>query len=160
MNINQRRVKRRWKFGPLEFVSDSVGTGTIDRWIIHWRGLGAIRLHRINKSDERDYHDHRFDFKSLILWRGYREYTPSGVHEFRPGSIVRRKAQDLHRLELLSGPCWTVQVSGPQRRDWGFQTKDGWIPSELYDFYKKYGKEAVDRYFQLTLRKKRITLPS
>lgn len=150
MDVNKRVIHFRLKLGPLEFVSDTVGSGVIDRWIIHYRSVGALRLHRINKSDmDRDYHDHRFDFRSLILWKGYREHTPSGSRIFRPGSVVRHAAEDQHRLELLNGPAWTIQISGPQRREWGFSTPDGWVDSENYDFYKKYGYLAYKSFLGL-----------
>lgn len=149
MDINKRSVRRRLKLGPFEFVADTVGSGVIDRWIIHCRGLGAVRLHRINKSDmDRDYHDHRFDFWSMILVRGYREHTPSGTRTFLPGQIVKHKAEDAHRLELLGGAAWTIQISGPQKRDWGFITKDGWVEAEHYDFYKRYGYLALQRFLR------------
>ena len=127
------------------------------RWIARcpW---GTLRLHHVLTSDEgRDFHDHPFDFASLILRGGYLEHVPGcgcipvlpeGKHVthaaspcrvYRPGTIVRRKAEDFHRLELLDGPALTVVLAGPYRRAWGFKTAAGWVPYEEYhrSFYQR-----------------------
>jgi hypothetical protein len=125
------------------------------RWIARcpW---GTLRLHNIRESDAgRDFHDHPFAFTSLILKGGYVEHRPgclctklpnfnawthyngiewikSNCRFYGPGSIVRRRAEDLHRLELVNGPAWTLVVSGPYFRTWGFQTADGWVDFREY----------------------------
>lgn len=124
------------------------------RWILRtpW---GTLRVHNVMKSDEgRDFHDHPFNFTSLILWGGYLEHRPGceadSFDDYRwcrilaygracactyygPGSIVRRKAEDLHRLELINGHAWTFVVSSRYLRQWGFQLKDGsWVSHEEY----------------------------
>lgn len=118
------------------------------RWIARspW---GTLRIHNILRSDEgRDVHDHPFDFTSIILRGGYIEHRlgcdclfrggrtyeidPSTCREYTPGSIVRLKAEEFHRLELHNGPAWTFVIAGPYRRVWGFQTKNGWIRADEY----------------------------
>lgn len=44
-------------------------------------------------------------------------------------------AEDLHRLET-SRPLWTIVLTGPKRRRWGFQTAAGW----------RYWREALDSW--------------
>jgi hypothetical protein len=131
--------------------------GYMRRWIARcpW---GTLRLHNIRESDAgRDFHDHPFSFSSLILSGGYVEHRPGcrgcghgGCLEapccsadgscrfYGPGSIVRRQATDLHRLELVNGPAWTLVVSGPYFRVWGFQTPSGWVDFREYrrSYYK------------------------
>lgn len=116
------------------------------RWILETPWF-TIRLHHILRSDEdRALHDHPWDFVSLILWGGYTEvtqwYSPKGVdglsgprydyfyRRFGPGNIIRRKASDLHRLELPEGKtAWTLVFTGPTLRSWGFHIPfEGWIP--------------------------------
>lgn len=104
----------------------------IERWFL-WGSKGegengkGLRLHHILKSDSlRDFHDHPYKFVSLILLGGYREHTLAGVKRFRPGMINRKKAETLHALEL-DKPAWTLVFTGPRCREWGFQTKDGWV---------------------------------
>jgi len=46
--------------------------------------------------------------------------------------VLVRKAEVLHRLELVSGPVWTYFVTGRFRRPWGFLTPSGWVPHGNY----------------------------
>lgn len=116
--------------------------------------LGTVRLHQILRSDDdRHLHDHPFDFVSILLTGSYAETTPTpcdcdaesrGYHyrcdfEISPTrrriwprfSIVRKRAEDLHRL-TLSRPLWTLVFAGPKRRDWGFATELGWVHNGKY----------------------------
>lgn len=106
------------------------------RWVLKTPWF-LLRLHRIMRSDnDRHFHDHPFDFMSFILRGGYVEYTPG--NPFRvclPGSIVRRRAEDLHYLKLIGNSAWTFLITSPYHRDWGFQTEDGWIKADKYDAY-------------------------
>lgn len=122
------------------------------RWILR-SPYGTLRLHNIQESDSgRDFHDHPFRFTSLILKGGYLEHRPGCVcgdptaaacdlgpcRFYGSGSVVHRRASDLHRLELVNGPAWTLVLTGPYHRDWGFQTADGWVPFQDYErsFYR------------------------
>lgn len=121
------------------------------RWrIIHTPWFG-IRIHNIVRSDDdRELHDHPFSFVSFILKGGYNEYTPRGGPDwYGPGSVIFRRAEDLHRLELrrkrgfnLGGAirvpdqtspevsAWTFVIRGPTRRQWGFMTDKGWVSAK------------------------------
>lgn len=104
----------------------------------------GARVHWLLQSDtDRALHDHPFDSISVILKGGYWEHDQKGGRTWRgPGSIVRRKAEDAHRLELNSElgmggeefhPCWSLFIMGPWRRDWGFHTAYGWVYWRDYD---------------------------
>lgn len=117
------------------------------RWrLLHIRGFG-IRIHCIERSDaDRECHDHPFTFLSVILWGGYWECRQDGSRRWcGPGSIVFRKAETLHRLELPDGKrAWTFVVRGPLRREWGFMTDAGWqhwsdFVRERYGVQKRSG---------------------
>lgn len=91
------------------------------------------RFHLISAGDPgRDLHDHPFDYVSRLLSGRYVEHTPDGDTEYGPGDILVRKAEALHRLELVSGPVWTYFVTGRFRRTWGFSTPSGWVPFTQY----------------------------
>jgi len=96
-----------------------------------------VYVHEILRSDEDpELHDHPWDFTTILLSGGYSEEVP--VKEFgnwQAGetkkilwprwSIIRHKADDLHRLDIEK-PVWTLFIAGKSRRDWGFLTKSGW----------------------------------
>ena len=88
-------------------------------------------------DDDRHHHDHPMDFISLILRGGYVEHRP-GMPPRRcpPGSVVVRRAEDLHYLKLIAGSAWTLVLTTPRRRKWGFMTEDGWIEAGEYDAWK------------------------
>ena len=88
----------------------------------------AVRFHHLLADDpKRDLHDHPWDFISLLLTGGYREWTTDGAVEHWAPTVVCRRAEDPHRLELLDGPMWTLISCGPFRRRWGFHTAAGWV---------------------------------
>jgi len=68
---------------------------------------------------------------TIVLKGGYWEHTPvfnnegKKIAEFSawrgPGSIIYRKAKELHWLELDNGkPATTLFFMGKQEREWGF----------------------------------------
>jgi hypothetical protein len=105
-----------------------------------------LRLHCILRSDnDRDLHDHPFDFTSLILKGSYREhyYDPAlgsdpsdpanhRTRVYRPGDRNTCQADKAHRIEVLDGPVWTLVWSGPRVRKWGFHTPEGWVVWNQY----------------------------
>lgn len=109
-----------------------------DVYMRRWRFFStrwfSLRVHQIMRSDaDRELHDHPFAFLSLILRGGYVEHRADGSSRTcRAPALVFRRAETLHRLELLDGPTWTFVVTGPRRREWGFMTADGWVTWEAF----------------------------
>lgn len=109
-------------------------------------------LHHILRSDaDREYHDHPWDFSSLVLWGSYREHRRTwdgeeGWIEMRPWlSFAKRKAGDLHRVEL-DRPCWTFVVTGPKEHNWGFVgSNNEWIHWEEYE-NNRHENEQAERH--------------
>jgi hypothetical protein len=90
-----------------------------------------VTLHKIVRSDDPIFHDHPWGYATLVLKGGYWEHTPifdetdKLVGEDRifkgPGSIIRRKANAYHWLELDNEqPAVTMFFMGQQQREWGF----------------------------------------
>lgn len=108
-----------------------IGADHIGEYMHRWyfrTPWGAIRLHHILRSDQAEaLHDHPWDFCSFLLSGGYTEVRPDGAVYHPQGSVVRRRAEDLHRL-IIWRPVWTLVFTGPRRRTWGFQTETGWVP--------------------------------
>jgi hypothetical protein len=57
-----------------------------------------------------------------------------------PGSILWRPLPSIHRLELPAGKtAWSLVLTGPKRREWGFHTICGFIPWMKYTQAKEEG---------------------
>jgi len=102
-----------------------------------------VFLHRFLKSDPDDVHDHPWPYATLILKGGYWEWVPQFnsrgekvgeiAHWRKPGHFRTCRANSFHRIELdPSIECWTLFMPGPQKREWGFLTRHGWIQHEQY----------------------------
>lgn len=112
------------------------------RWHLTPRGTGpAVYLHEFLRSDDdRALHDHPYDSVSIVLAGGYLEHLPGQPPAHRPpGSVITRTATALHRVELLrepdSGaeqPCWSLFLTGPRIREWGFACPNGWQPWQAF----------------------------
>lgn len=119
-------------------------------WLPAWiyaRGF-RLNLHRWMRSDDdRALHDHRGDSLSIILWGGYWEVTSHRWERriqrrwYGPGSFIRRKAEQPHRIVLddLHGAVWTLWLRWPFRREWGFWCPKGW---------KHYGDYISNRDYE------------
>jgi len=111
-----------------------------------------IYLHQFMGSDEdRSLHDHPWWSLGIILWGSYLEHMPKDpdkwiiendrteiIKQRYPLVPVYRKPEAIHRIELLRNPngteksVWTLFITGPKIREWGF-----WCPFGFrhnYDF--------------------------
>lgn len=93
--------------------------------------LFGARVHHILRSDDgRDFHDHPWPYLTIILAGGYWEVRPVLVDNVvsytrrrwhGPGSVLLRRANSWHRLELPKGTtAWTLFATGPKVQPWGF----------------------------------------
>jgi hypothetical protein len=125
---------RRWFTGWLSGGPHFV-VGSPDRpYLLRWYGLPRnpwfnVYLHKFCRDDDdRALHDHPWPYWSLILRGGYWEVTWNGRRWHGPGSLLRRRAEHRHRVELLPGhPCWTLFLTGPRVREWGFWCPQGFV---------------------------------
>ena len=131
-NLAEPRKPRRWGFWNRHVIHDG-RTIYLDRLSIVTTPLFSIKLHRIYRRDQqRDLHDHPWDFLSIVLWGSYVEDTPTGLKKRRWWN--RKRAADRHSIrEVSRRPVWTLVVTGPKRREWGFWTSTGWIPWHRYE---------------------------
>ena len=113
-----------------------IGTGYLDRWYVVPRNRWLnIYLHRFRGSDDdRALHDHPWWSLSFLL-RGfmvehYRTAARDPVFQrerWVPWLLpVLRSARFAHRLEVVDGPVWTLFITGPHVREWGFWCPRGW----------------------------------
>lgn len=102
-------------------------------WLIPRNPIANVYLHEFLRSDDdRALHDHPWPSVSVILRGGYVEHTPDGAFIRLRGDVVARKATALHRVELGSNSCWTLFLTGPRIRQWGFQCGDRWVHWKLF----------------------------
>lgn len=144
--LTRRVVARR----PPDFVIGGTVRPYIRRWwVIPRNRFFNIYLHNILRDDDdRALHDHPWVDLTFVLAGGYFEETPDGRF-WRPAGTGRlRLPRARHRLELplavdgpyimnLDGgfqrrPAWTLFVTGPKVRVWGFWCERGFVP--WYDF--------------------------
>lgn len=123
---------------PVFEITDRRETSVyLRRRTLFWTPWLRIYIHSILRSDDDQcLHDHPWNFTSLILAGGYFEHLPRGGRKWRgPGSLIRHRAEDLHRVELRlkntplgrrEQPALTLVVCGRKRRNWGFLTPAGW----------------------------------
>ena len=112
-------------------------------WVIPRNRFFNVYLHCIGRNDDdRALHDHPWWNVSIILRGAYREVMPDGQRVLRPGHVVFRGAETLHRLEVVKGPVWTLFITGPRVREWGFQCTRGWVHWKAFtsDDGKSVGK--------------------
>jgi hypothetical protein len=96
------------------------------RWALQ-TPLGGLRLHHFLRGDaDRELHDHPWSFVTLVLAGGYVDVSSAGEDVLRPGSVRYRSARHAHRVETAG--CWTLVLSGPISRAWGFWAAEGWTP--------------------------------
>ncbi len=103
-------------------------------WVIPRNRFVNVYLHQFLRSDDdRALHDHPWANCSILLRGEYTEHTirAGGVHcaeVMRAGAVrVRLLGSMAHRIELHGGPCWTLFVTGPVYRRWGFHCRTRWV---------------------------------
>lgn len=107
----------------------------LERWFVIPRNpIFNIYFHRFLRSDDdRALHDHPWSNVSILLKGHYIEHTiaQGGVHYKRvigEGDVkVRLFGSYAHRIELFDGPVYTLFITGPRYRDWGFHCPRGWV---------------------------------
>jgi hypothetical protein len=144
-------------------ISNFEGDPYLVRYTLISTSWFRVFIHKILRSDDdRDLHDHPWNFWTFLLWGRYTEEVPVDQRwkdgpkikcRFGPGSLIRHKASDCHRLELdttfeqksaaeghwrVFKPVWTLFIAGPRLREWGFHTANGWIDWRTY----VYGRDA------------------
>jgi len=127
---------------PPDFVIGGKDTPYMERWwLIPRNRFFNIYLHRFWRSDDdRALHDHPWINISILLSGSYIEHTiaAGGVHfqqKFEAGNIKFRRPKSAHRVEITpegAGKTWSLFITGPVVRTWGFHCPAGWRPWKLF----------------------------
>lgn len=124
---------------PPDFIVGGQSDPYLRRWwVIPRNRFFNIYLHQFLRSDDdRALHDHPWVNVSILLRGEYTEHTiaAGGVRHariLRAGQIRARLPWFAHRVELHAGPAWTLFVTGPVVRQWGFHCPGGWRHWKLF----------------------------
>lgn len=104
-------------------------------WLVPRNPVFNVYLHQFMRSDDdRALHDHPWVNCSVLLRGSYTEHTiaAGGIHRrevLQAGALrMRWTGRIAHRVELHDGPCWTLFITGPRYRAWGFHCPaEGWV---------------------------------
>lgn len=114
---------------PHQVIGGEQGDPYMLRWYVFPKvPWFRVYVHKFLRSDEdRALHDHPWAFVSLILRGRYVEHTADGATLRLPFTVAYRAARTRHRVQLYRNevtgredPCWTLIVTGPKVREWGF----------------------------------------
>jgi hypothetical protein len=129
---------------PHQIISDGQRPYLLRRYLLPPNRWLNLYLHTfVGSDDPRGLHDHPWPFASLILAGSYYETTSAGQQRRRRGTLAVHRATHRHRVCLPVDtcgreiPCWTVIVTGPHRRQWGFwcphrHRADRFIPWQMF----------------------------
>lgn len=112
--------------------------GYLRRWCLVPRNkVGNYYLHNILGADEPFYHDHPWPFRSIILSGGYQEATPEGFKLTKrwhlEGQTRVMDATTPHYISEVLPDTWTLIITGPVQRDWGFYgTRGDWVKHDQF----------------------------
>jgi len=119
---------------------DFVIGGAEDPYLLRWWLIPRNRIFNVyvhlflRSDDDRALHCHPWANCSVLLTGEYTEHTiaAGGVHHaqiLKAGDFrIRWSGKHAHRIELHNGPCWTLFITGPVYRMWGFHCPKGWVP--------------------------------
>jgi len=90
------------------------------RWVINFHFF-SIRLHHwIASDDQRNFHDHPWWFWSFVLKGSYVDRTTEGVNVRNNNSFKFFPALHQHTVIVPKSGCWTLLLTGREKRTWGF----------------------------------------
>lgn len=114
--------------------------GHVNPYLIRWFLIPRnkwlnLYLHKFCRDDDdRALHDHPWWFVSVMIRGSYKEHTENGCVIRHSPSIAFRRATHRHKVELFTDsngnkiPCWTIVITGPRSRVWGFWCPKGFVP--------------------------------
>ena len=140
MNFADKIISRMMRRPP-DFVIGGSERPYMLRWFVLPRNpVFNIYLHQFRRSDDdRALHDHPWANCSILLRGTYTEHTiaAGGINRrqvLHAGSVrLRWTGRIAHRVDLHDGPCWSLFITGPRYRSWGFHCPEqGWIHWERF----------------------------
>lgn len=115
-------------------IKSKTGILHFRRWQILWTPWFSIWIHGIYSADKDEHlHNHPWDYFSLVLKGSFLEETESGTKIMRPLSYVKRDGSEFHKIKILFTPkVYTLFITSPPKRDWGYKVKGKIIQHDIY----------------------------
>jgi hypothetical protein len=105
--------------------------------------FGSVRVHAwTGPDDDRAFHDHPWWFLTFVLKGGYWDFTPGDVEHVSAPAVRFRPALHRHTVKPYPGGAWTLLITGPKIRAWGFWV-DGRFRKAI-KYFSKYGHHPCD----------------
>lgn len=147
MTLVERFIERLTRRPPNMTIFRRNNEVYIRRWYVLPRNrYFNVYLHQTLLDDDEPPHDHPWPNVSIVLRGGFWEtvynplqegghwYLPGVAYWRGPGSILPRRATKIHRLEVedtQEKESWSLFLTGPSVRDWGFWGKRGFVSHKL-----------------------------
>lgn len=142
--LADRLIDRSIEREPDFLIRNAQGDYLRRWWIIPRNPICNLYLHNIvGSDDDRALHCHPWINCSVILEGGYFEVLPAMQSQIaaldycemgtlmryrKAGDLVLRSGRTRHRLVHIPGrECWTLFITGPVYRRWGFWCRKGWV---------------------------------
>lgn len=96
----------------------------------------SIRIHHwIRSDDERAFHDHAYNFISILLKGSYYNITPNSKKLIKAPFVWYSKATDQHYLKIVK-EAWTIVLCSKPFRKWRFYINNkSFRPLEYFHRY-------------------------
>jgi hypothetical protein len=98
--------------------------------------------HWLASDDPRAFHDHPWWFATLVVRGSYLDRSPAGDDVLHPGSVRFRPALHQHTVFPFPGGAWTVMITGPKTRVWGFHHDGKFVKANKW--FAKYGHHPCE----------------
>lgn len=134
-------LHRKWEIRLGEDHACATGV-YLRRWRVETPWF-SVRLHHwLHSDDDRHRHDHPWAFITFCLRGSYIDEGIGFRQRVRAGHAYYRPADHAHWVHLDRGPAWTVIVTGPKVRRWGFWVNNRWVKS--YRYFYRFGNHPCD----------------
>ena len=103
----------------------------------------SIRIHFWLRSDDKRYmHNHPWWFITFVLKGYYIDMSLNGIDMVDTFSFRYRKPNHTHYVQIPSGGCTTILITGRNKNKWGFWINQRYLRVNRY--FKRFGHPACN----------------
>lgn len=142
-------LRRRFQFKEIGWTEIGEEFTRFSLWRTKWFN---VYLHRLNAPAwHPECHDHPWGFIAILVKNGYLERVGKKDHHRRVGSILFRPAEFTHNVITPYGTSWSIILTTPKSRDWGFrpcERHEEVLPLSWDEYREIYSKENPKFYLE------------